>query len=553
MDAPFVLAPLFARLNKAGVTTDVKPRMLMSLMSRPRFNSLFAIAYIGALGALGACGGGGGGYSGGGGTGYSSGGNGVVPAPAGPVTANISGTVVSTSGAPVSGVTVSVYHHNEHTTLIAVTDASGGYSVPGLSTGVNSDYEIYAEKTGLGFYPSVSDAAGEVNKFDFEGYYRTVIRFLSMPAHDVTGANFTAYGVGDKTASLPRTGQTISYATGDDFSLQKGVAWPSTRYTDNSDGTVTDHLTGLVWLKNAGCFSPMNWVAALAAANQLASGACGLTDGSTAGQWRMSNANELESLVDVSQTNPAVSIGSPFTGINLANAYWSSTTYNALPANAMSIRFTDGRWINGADTGDGTFNNTKATSSNSLWAVKSGGAGAIQVLATGVYDGQGGGSYGTGDDASLKLGAPLTSPRFIDNGNGTKTDTVTGLTWLKQADCIHESWSSAVATVHNLGSGQCGLTDSSIAGQWRMPNRQEMLSLSDRAPTFAQASYFNGAYQASGAVTGLVVFNNFIVSDYYWTSTTDAADITQAWAVYSCDFGVYNIAKTDIHYSLAVR
>ena len=28
---------------------------------------------------------------------------------------------------------------------------------------------------------------------------------------------------------------------------------------------------------------------------------------------------------------------------------------------------------------------------------------------------------------------------------------------------------------------------------------------------------------------------------------------TQAWTVYSCDFGVYNIPKTDLRYSLAVR
>ena len=29
---------------------------------------------------------------------------------------------------------------------------------------------------------------------------------------------------------------------------------PSPRFTDNNDGTVTDNLTGLVWLKNANLF-----------------------------------------------------------------------------------------------------------------------------------------------------------------------------------------------------------------------------------------------------------------------------------------------------------
>jgi hypothetical protein len=46
----------------------------------------------------------------------------------------------------------------------------------------------------------------------------------------------------------------------------------------------------------------------------------------------------------------------------------------------------------------------------------------------------------------------------------------------------------------------------------------------------------------SATPAGPITFNNFIVSDYYWTSSTDAADITQAWTIYICDFGVYNIA-----------
>jgi hypothetical protein len=231
----------------------------------------------------------------------------------------------------------------------------------------------------------------------------------------------------------------------------------------------------------------------------------------------------------------------------------------ALTSNALAIRMLDGRWINGIDIGDGSFNNAKATSNNALWAVKSGTAGVVQLLATGVFavatgGGGAGQSFGTADDALLQLGAPLTSPRFIDNGDGTLADTVTGLTWLKQADCIQQSWSGALSSINNLASGACGLTDGSSAGQWRLPNRAEMLSISDRAPTFPQAEYFTGQAQGSfGPVTGPVVFNAFVSSNYYWTSTTNAADPTQAWSVWSCDFGVYNIAKTDIKYALAVR
>jgi hypothetical protein len=471
------------------------------------------------------------------------GGGGSSPS-SGVVTAKVSGTVVDKNGVPESGVTISVFNHNDHTTVTTTTDTNGNYSVAGLRTGSNSDYVIYAGKTGRGFYPAGSDPAGAVNKFDFNGLYRTVMRFATMPAHDVAGSNFTAYRSGDHLASLPRTGQTSSYVAGDDFAALSGVAWPGTRFTDNLDGTVTDHLTGLVWLKDAGCSGPVHWSTALTVANQLASGTCGLTDGSIAGQWRMPNVNELESLVDVSQANPAIAAGHPFSGI--ATAYWSSTTYTAGSSNAMVIRFTDGRWINGVD---GSENNDKSTSNNSLWAVKSGGSGAVQLLATGVYAGVGGSSFGANDDASLQLGVPLTSPRFVDNGDGTVSDTVTGLIWLKQADCINQTWTGAIAAVNNLASGQCGLSDGSTGGQWRMPNRTEMLSLSDRAPTFPQADYFKGIYPAAGPV----IFTNFVTSVYYWTSTTEAADTTQSWTVYSCDFGVYNVSKVSTGYTLAVR
>lgn len=223
----------------------------------------------------------------------------------------------------------------------------------------------------------------------------------------------------------------------------------------------------------------------------------------------------------------------------------------------MAIRFSDGRWINGIDIGDNGFSNDKQKSSNRTWAVKTGARGLVQLLATGVFSGDTGGgsgqSFGVNDDAKLQLGVPLTSPRFIDNGNGTVSDTVTGLVWLKQADCVKQTWAAALSVINQLANGQCGLSDGSTAGQWRMPNRNEMLSLSDRAPTFPQASYFNGQYQASDKVTGSVIFNSFIVSDYYWTSTTNAADTNQAWAIYSCDFGVYNLPKTDVRFALAVR
>jgi Protein of unknown function (DUF1566) len=86
------------------------------------------------------------------------------------------------------------------------------------------------------------------------------------------------------------------------------------------------NLTGLTWLKNANCFGQRTWSQALTDANGLASGACGLTDGSAAGAWRLPNARELQSLIDLRITFPALTPGHPFT--NVQSIYtWTSTTY----------------------------------------------------------------------------------------------------------------------------------------------------------------------------------------------------------------------------------
>ena len=162
----------------------------------------------------------------------------------------------------------------------------------------------------------------------------------------VDGQELTGTSTGGGGAGVPKTGQTTSYATGDDGDLEKGVAWPSPRFTDNLDGTVTDNLTGLIWLKNADCFGARVWATALNDANTLASGSCGLTDSSVAGDWRLPNVRELFSLIDFSQPTAAPWIallsGHPFTGVQ-AGYYWSSTSAASDPSYAWSVGLDFGR------------------------------------------------------------------------------------------------------------------------------------------------------------------------------------------------------------------
>jgi hypothetical protein len=131
-------------------------------------------------------------------------------------------------------------------------------------------------------------------------------------------------------APIPKTGQTESFPSTDfdDGALQKGVGWPDPRFTDNGDGTVTDHLTGLIWLKNADCFPAMSpYSDALEACNSLADGQCGLNDGSVPGDWRLPNLKELHSLTDFGRINPALPSNHPFTEVHsYAYTYYITST-----------------------------------------------------------------------------------------------------------------------------------------------------------------------------------------------------------------------------------
>ena len=150
-------------------------------------------------------------------------------------------------------------------------------------------------------------------------------------------------------APVEKTGQTTIYAAGDDGDLEKGVIWPSPRFTNNGNGTVTDNLTGLIWLKNANCDETKMWANALTYCNNLASGSCGLSDGSSAGDWRLPNVKELQSLIHYGVHSPALpntagtgqwSEGDPFT--NVQSYYWSSTTYASNTTYARYVNMHDG-------------------------------------------------------------------------------------------------------------------------------------------------------------------------------------------------------------------
>jgi hypothetical protein len=138
--------------------------------------------------------------------------------------------------------------------------------------------------------------------------------------------------------------------TGQDGEYQKGVKPAKLRFKDMHNGTVLDVLTGLVWLKNANCFGTKTWQEALDAANTLAAPACGLTDKSKAGDWRLPNVKELESLINYGYVNPALSNaagngqwqeGDAFSGVQ-STIYWSSSTLASEPREAWYVYLLNG-------------------------------------------------------------------------------------------------------------------------------------------------------------------------------------------------------------------
>ena len=458
------------------------------------------------------------------------------------VTASVSGTVRTAGGVPLAGATVTAYQTNDHSSQVTTTDANGRYRFEALPAGGPRDYELWVDAAGHGFVPTPAAGVGAAIRSDHMGLIRTVTALQPAAGAAVGGADFTVLDTRSARVALARSGQQTSAAAGDDGALQRGVAAPNARFAVNGDGTVTDRLTGLVWLQQAGCLGTLNWPQAVAAAHALASGACGLSDGSGAGQWRLPNIVELESLVDASQSAPALPAAQPFGGVGAS--YWSSTTYYGDVLEAWALRLSDGRYLN-----DGSIN-LKASGSHATWAVRDGSVpGAVALQASGQYI-----AYADGDDGSVQAGVALASPRFIDQGDGTVVDTTTGLVWLERADCLHADWAGALAAVAQLADGQCGLSDGSAAGAWRMPNRREMLSLADRA-LGNQADDFDQVFvdAASQQVERPAVFAGFVGAQFYWTSTSDAADLASAWTLYSFDFGVYDIPKSATGYTLAVR
>jgi hypothetical protein len=157
------------------------------------------------------------------------------------------------------------------------------------------------------------------------------------------------------------------------------------RYEDNGDGTVSDCRSGLIWLKDANCTQTagaivkaadgwLTWNDAVIWTAGLGHGICGLSDNSSAGDWRMPTKTEWKAMIASARkqgiinpvlTNSAGTAGwlqgDPFNGVQ-ANNYWSATAFAGS---------TDGAWVFGLVDGGAGFGG-KAYTVQLVWPVRSG-------------------------------------------------------------------------------------------------------------------------------------------------------------------------------------
>jgi hypothetical protein len=150
------------------------------------------------------------------------------------------------------------------------------------------------------------------------------------------------------TFKLPDTGQTKCYdpVTNAELTSCTGTGQDGAydinpmSFTDNSDGTVTDNNTGLVWQKcsigqnnDASCSGTatiLNWYLASGTYDPYYNAAtlnvCG-TLALAGGGWRLPSKKELMGIVDFSIASPGPTIAQGIFPNTINKAYLSSTAY----------------------------------------------------------------------------------------------------------------------------------------------------------------------------------------------------------------------------------
>ncbi|MBI5557052.1 MAG: DUF1566 domain-containing protein [Deltaproteobacteria bacterium] len=360
-------------------------------------------------------------------------------------------------------------------------------------------------------------------------------------AFAIRAASFTFFLPGYGFNQRPDTGQTKCYDNsveitcpqpGEPFYGQDAqYAGPARSYTKLGYGDVElpdtatyadgwlatrDNVTGLIWEMKSDDGSihdkdnKYTWCDTNPATNGGDPGICGngtdtedfinaINDGNFGGHddWRLPTVEELSALVNSSIPDPGPVVALAYFPGTVSSGYWSSTSGAYNTYNAWYVSFLKGNVYNG-----------NKSYSYYVRAVRAGEAGSLGDLVT--------------------------------NGDGTVTDTATGLMW--QQCSLGQTWNPATQGCDGTAisvNWQDALEQSenlTLAGysDWRLPNRNELQSLVDYSRSYPSidTTSFPGTKPSN-----------------YWSSTTYAGSTYYAWYV-SFHYGYVNY---DIKFSFYVR
>ncbi len=140
------------------------------------------------------------------------------------------------------------------------------------------------------------------------------------------------------------------------------------------------------------------------------------------------------------------------------------------------------------------------------------------------------------DDTNKEIHACCSiDARFKDMGDGTVRDNDTGLLWLKNANAFDEmNWSDALNAAAELSSGEKGLSDDSVDGDWRLPTKEEWLAFMCQG--FTDPALVNTNGDGQWAEDKVEAFTG-VIKHYYWSS--DEFSFEKAWHAYMGDGKIY--------------
>lgn len=301
--------------------------------------------------------------------------------------------------------------------------------------------------------------------------------------------------------TLPDTGQTVCYDTAGDaiacpaendkyFGQDASYQGQQMRYKDNSDGTVTDLNTSLLWQKTPD-FKRYSFDDAKQYVEELKTG--GYTD------WRLPTIKELYSLANFNgelipggKSTPYIDtdfFDFKYDRLVFAGQYWSSTVYlkggvqnytqNGSLQGAFGFNFADGH-IKSYETGY-YFDGTRIGKRDG-------------VMIPGCYV------------RAVRGKTTLYDMDYVDNGDGTVTDQSTKLMWAQDDSGKRMNWLAALEYANS--SDLAGYDD------WRLPNNKELQSLVD---------YEKTTFPAINTHYFRVSVHSFESTDdvyWFWTGTT---------------------------------